>query len=40
MGTIGMRLGRKLCWDPKAEAFLGDEAANKMRSRPARDDRK
>ncbi len=38
MGTIAMRLGRKLRWDPKTEAFLGDEAANKMRSRPSRDD--
>ena len=36
IGNIAMVLGRKLRWDPQAEAFLGDERANQMRSRPAR----
>ena len=32
-----MQLGRKLRWDPERESFLDDEAANALRSRPARD---
>lgn len=35
-GWIGMKLGRKLTWDPEKETFIGDEAANAMRSRPQR----
>jgi len=38
VGNIAMQLGRKLKWDPESEAFPGDEAANALRSRPARDD--
>lgn len=38
VGNIAIELGRKLRWDPGAEAFIDDEAANKLRSRPARDD--
>ncbi len=38
IGNIAMQLGRKLKWDPKSESFPGDEAANALRSRPARDD--
>ena len=33
---IAMKLGRKLKWDPKAEQFIGDDAANAMLSRPER----
>jgi len=33
---IGMKLGRKLTWDPVKEAFLNDDAANAMRSRKPR----
>ena len=33
---IGMKLGRKLTWDPAQEAFVGDDTANAMRSRKAR----
>jgi hypothetical protein len=29
-------LGRKLQWDPVKEEFVGDEEANKLRSRPRR----
>jgi myo-inositol 2-dehydrogenase / D-chiro-inositol 1-dehydrogenase len=32
-GWIGMKLGRKLTWDPATEAFTGDDTANSMRSR-------
>jgi hypothetical protein len=39
VGNIAMRLGRKLKWDPKAETFPSDEAANALCSRVARDDR-
>ncbi|MBI5819078.1 MAG: Gfo/Idh/MocA family oxidoreductase [Verrucomicrobia bacterium] len=33
---IAMKLGRKLKWDPKAEQFIGDDAANAMLSRAER----
>ena len=33
---ISLRLGRKVRWDPAAGAFVGDDAANAMRSRPRR----
>lgn len=38
IGNIAMLLGRKLKWDPQAEAFIGDDAANALRSRASRDD--
>ena len=38
IGNIAMELGRKLKWDPQNESFPGDEAANALRSRPARND--
>jgi len=38
IGNIAMELGRKLKWDPKTESFPGDDAANALRSRPARND--
>lgn len=34
--NICRELNRKLKWDPKAEEFIGDEEANKLRSRPRR----
>jgi myo-inositol 2-dehydrogenase / D-chiro-inositol 1-dehydrogenase len=33
---IGMKLGRKLTWDPTAEAFVGDDEANALRARRSR----
>jgi myo-inositol 2-dehydrogenase/D-chiro-inositol 1-dehydrogenase len=33
---IAMKLGRKLTWDPVAEAFVGDAEANALRARPRR----
>jgi myo-inositol 2-dehydrogenase / D-chiro-inositol 1-dehydrogenase len=33
---IGMKLGRKLTWDPATERFVNDEEATRMRSRAAR----
>jgi predicted dehydrogenase len=36
LADIGMRLGRKLKWNPEAERFENDEAANRMRSRALR----
>lgn len=36
LANIAIRLGRKLKWDPKAEQFENDEAANAMLSRPMR----
>ncbi len=36
LANIAIRLGRKLKWDPKAERFINDEAANAMLSRPMR----
>ena len=38
MGNIAMELGRKLRWDPQTESFVGDDAANALRSRVSRDD--
>ena len=34
--NICRELGRKLQWDPVNEAFVGDDEANKLRSRPRR----
>jgi predicted dehydrogenase len=36
LGNISMRLGRKLTWDPVAEQFPGDAAANDLLSRDQR----
>jgi predicted dehydrogenase len=36
LGNISLRLGRDVRWDPKAERFLNDDAANAMLSRPVR----
>jgi hypothetical protein len=36
LGTIAIRLGRKLQWDPAKEEFVGDAEANGMVSRPMR----
>src|SRR5262249_25687153 len=33
LGVIGIRLGRKLSWDPAAEQFVGDSEANKWLAR-------
>jgi predicted dehydrogenase len=35
--NICRKLGRKLTWDPNAEKFVGDDAANKLVSRPRRE---
>jgi myo-inositol 2-dehydrogenase/D-chiro-inositol 1-dehydrogenase len=35
-GWIGMKVGRKLKWDPVKEKFDGDDAANDLLSRPER----
>jgi len=35
--TIAFKLGRSLKWDPVKEVFLGDEAANRLRSRAMRE---
>jgi hypothetical protein len=35
--TISFMLGRSLKWDPVREEFLGDEAANRLRSRAMRE---
>jgi len=37
IGTIAMKLGRKLKWDTKNDVFIGDDEANKLLSRPERD---
>ena len=37
LGLIAVRLGRPLKWDPKAERFEGDNAADALLSRPIRD---
>ena len=34
--NICLALGRDLKWDPEAEAFIGDDEANRMRSRALR----
>jgi len=36
LGTISMRLGRKLAWDPTAEQFVGDDEANTWLKREQR----
>jgi predicted dehydrogenase len=36
LGTIAMKAGRKLKWDPHKERFIGDEEANRLLSRPMR----
>jgi len=36
LGNLALRLGRTLKWDPKAEKFVGDEAANQLLDRPMR----
>ena len=36
LGWIAMKLGRKLRWDPVKEAFLDDDEANALCSRPQR----
>jgi predicted dehydrogenase len=36
LGEIAMLLGRKVKWDPDKEVFVGDEAANRLLSRPMR----
>jgi hypothetical protein len=36
LGNIAMLLGRKLNWDPKAEKFINDPAADRMTARTMR----
>ena len=36
LSWIAMKTARPLIWDPKAEHFLNDAAANAMLSRPER----
>lgn len=36
LGNIAIRLGRALTWDPAAERFEGDDAANRLLRRPMR----
>ena len=36
LGNIAMKLGRPLKWDPKAEQFINDKAANSMLTREQR----
>ncbi len=36
LGNIAYKLGRALKWDPKREAFIGDDDANRLLSRPMR----
>jgi predicted dehydrogenase len=36
LGTIAIRLGRKLKWDPKQEQFVGDKEANNLLAREMR----
>jgi len=35
--TIAFRLERSLKWDPAKEEFIGDDAANRLRSRAMRE---
>jgi hypothetical protein len=37
IGDIAMRLRRTMCWDPAAERFVGNDAANRMLSRAMRE---
>lgn len=37
LANIALRLGRKLTWDPESETFTGDDVANTMLSREARE---
>lgn len=37
LANIGLRLGRKLKWDPATERFIGDDEANAMLRRPQRE---
>jgi hypothetical protein len=36
LGQIAMVLGRKLQWDPAKEEFVGDDVANRLRTRAMR----
>ncbi|MFW6164136.1 MAG: hypothetical protein ACODAJ_15315, partial [Planctomycetota bacterium] len=36
LGNIAFRVGRKLRWDPDAEQFIGDDAANRLLHYPYR----
>ncbi len=36
LGHIAIQIGRKLKWDPEAERFINDDAANRLLSRPMR----
>jgi len=38
LGNIGLQRMKRLTWDPEAERFIGDEAANAMLRRPRRTD--
>ena len=37
LGSISVRLGRKLRWNPEDESFVGDDEANRWRSREMRE---
>ncbi len=37
LANLAIKLGRKLTWDPKAERFVGNDAANALLDRPRRD---
>ena len=36
LGHIAIQVGRKLTWDPQAERFTNDDAANRLLTRPLR----
>ena len=36
LGNIAIKLGRELAWDPAKEAFVGDQEANLLTSKPKR----